>query len=144
MSKPMVGVPVTVVASLMVTVTVTTSPVLSVLFAAPVALLMATELTVGAVVSLLPVLLLVLLPPPPPAAAARPRTPTAIQSGEIDETPAPAPAVAGVAPGSGAAAEVAGATIGGTAQAAAGAAIGAGADTLATGFGKSAIANCSV
>ena len=47
----MVGVPVTVVASLMVTVTVTTSPAFSVLLTAPVALLMATALTVGAVVS---------------------------------------------------------------------------------------------
>ena len=41
----------TTVASLMVTVTVTTSPAFSVLFTAPVAVLMATALTVGAVVS---------------------------------------------------------------------------------------------
>ena len=51
MLSPKVGVPVTVVASLMVTVTLTTSPTLSLLFWMPVALVMATLLTVGPVAS---------------------------------------------------------------------------------------------
>ena len=45
------GVPVTVVASLMVTVAVITSPALSVLLSAPVAEVRTTDDTVGAVVS---------------------------------------------------------------------------------------------
>ena len=45
------GVPVTVTASLIVTVTLTTSPAFSVLFWMPVAPVIATELTVGEVVS---------------------------------------------------------------------------------------------
>ena len=47
------GVPVTVIASFIVTVTLTTSPALSVLFWIPVALVIASLLTVGAVVSTL-------------------------------------------------------------------------------------------
>ena len=46
------GVPVTVVASLMVALTLNTSPALSVLFWMPVAPVMATVLTVGASVSI--------------------------------------------------------------------------------------------
>ena len=50
-SNPRFGVPVTVVASLIVTVTVTTSPAFNVLFWMPVAPLITSELTVGGVVS---------------------------------------------------------------------------------------------
>ena len=51
MVRPSWGVPVTVVASLIVTVTMTTSPTFRVLFWMPKALVIATLLTVGTVVS---------------------------------------------------------------------------------------------
>ena len=95
------GVPVTVVASLIVTVRVTTSPAFSLPLAAPVALVMATALMVGAKVSLATGVPEEELLPPLPAAAANPSAPRANNTPEADAAPAaaaPAPAVAALAP----------------------------------------------